>query len=289
MQSGILLIDKPTGITSAKLITKVKKQCGLRKAKIGHTGTLDPLATGLLPLLLGEATKFAQYLIKSDKTYTVTAQLGKRTNTADSDGEVTETAEVPTSWSQNLPHILPLFTGTIWQVPPAYSALKQNGVPLYRLARAGKPVNVGARQIQIHHIEILNVDEAKQQFQLRVSCGTGTYIRSLVEDIASELGTLGHVIQLRREKTGEFSLEDAFKVETLSASGNLRLLPVESLVTHFPILTCSAEHSVRLLCGQRVPFDTEAGYYRFYNDKNEFQGLIEASEGILHPRRLLAT
>ena len=307
--SGVLLLDKPTGFTSAQLITKVKRQLRLRKHKIGHTGTLDPLATGLLPLLLGEATKFAQYLLKSDKTYIVTGQLGQKTNTADSDGEVIEEAAIPHDWPLRLSDVIPLFKGKIKQVPPAFSALKQNGVPLHQLARAGKEINIAAREITIIEIEILKVDREQAQFQLKVSCGTGTYIRSLIEDIAQALGTVAHVIQLRREKTGPFTIDSALTLENVNASDTVPLLPVDSLIMHFPAVTLDPSCCQRLRYGQRVPVDNttisqtkpfhldiangqqslvEGGTYRFYDEQGALGGLIEIKCNVIHPLRLLS-
>jgi tRNA pseudouridine55 synthase len=200
--AGILIIDKPSGITSFDVIEKIRKITGIKK--IGHTGTLDPLATGVLPLCIGEATKLSDFLMSGDKTYEVRAKLGGRTNTLDSDGTITATGTVdPKSINKEaLLSTLPGFTGEISQIPPMYSAIKKDGTPLYELARKGQEVEREKRKITIHKIELMEF--ASPYIKLRVECSKGTYIRTLIDDIGEKIGTYAHVVELRRTRTSVF-------------------------------------------------------------------------------------
>ena len=188
--NGIILINKEKGCTSHDVVYKVKK---LTNSKVGHTGTLDPNATGVLPLLIGEATKISKYLINHDKEYEVVLELGKKTSTADVEGEVIEEKEVPTKSleEQYVKKILKTFIGKQEQTPPIYSAIKINGKKLYEYARKGQEVKLEPRQIEIYDIELLNINKTEEQISFRVRCSKGTYIRSLCEDIAERLGTVG--------------------------------------------------------------------------------------------------
>ena len=212
--NGIILINKEKGCTSHDVVYKVKK---LTKSKVGHTGTLDPNATGVLPLLIGEATKISKYLINHDKEYEVALELGKKTSTADVEGEVIEEKEVSAKSleEQYVKGILKTFIGKQEQTPPIYSAIKINGKKLYEYARKGQEVKLEPRQIEIYDIELLNINKTEKQIRFRVQCSKGTYIRSLCEDIAEKLGTVGFMKELKRTVVGDFKIENAITVEEL--------------------------------------------------------------------------
>ena len=212
--NGIILINKEKGCTSHDVVYKVKK---LTNSKVGHTGTLDPNATGVLPLLIGEATKISKYLINHDKEYEVVLELGKKTSTADVEGEIIEEKEIPTESleEQYVKEILKTFIGKQEQTPPIYSAIKVNGKKLYEYARKGQEVKLEPRQIEIYGIELLNINKTEKQINFRVQCSKGTYIRSLCEDIAEKLGTVGFMKELKRTVVGNFKIENAITVEEL--------------------------------------------------------------------------
>lgn len=212
--NGIILINKEKGCTSHDVVYKVKK---LTNSKVGHTGTLDPNATGVLPLLIGEATKISKYLINHDKEYEVVLELGKKTSTADVEGEVIKEKEVPAEIfeEQHVKEILKTFIGKQEQVPPIYSAIKVNGKKLYEYARKGQEVKLEPRKIEIYNIELLNINKDEKQISFRVKCSKGTYIRSLCEDIAEKLGTVGFMKELKRTVVGDFKIENAITVEEL--------------------------------------------------------------------------
>ena len=211
--SGIFILDKPAGMSSNHALQRVKRMFGARKA--GHTGALDPLATGLLPICLGEATKFSQFLLDSDKRYETIAQLGVRTDSSDADGKIVETNACAHITLANVEAQLPQFRGLISQVPSMFSALKYKGQPLYKLARAGKTVEVKPRQVTIHNLELLSFDNA--QVQMDISCTKGTYIRSIVEDLGLALGCGAHVAQLKRLQAGPFVANQMVTLEGLQA------------------------------------------------------------------------
>jgi tRNA pseudouridine55 synthase len=226
--TGLLLVDKPEGITSAGVIRLLKPRLG--RAKVGHLGTLDPFASGLLPLCLGEATKVARYLLLEEKSYTGTIQLGTATDTLDRTGAVTATALVSPVSSDRLQQVATEFRGQQTQVPPMYSALKRDGVPLYRLARRGIEVERAPREICVHSLDLRAAGDGRIDFAMR--CTKGTYVRVLATDIAEALGTVGHLTVLRRTAVGSFRVEDAHGVDALrDGEGPLPLLGVrESLM-----------------------------------------------------------
>ena len=219
--NGIILINKEKGCTSHDVVYKVKK---LTNSKVGHTGTLDPNATGVLPLLIGEATKISKYLINHDKEYEVVLELGKKTSTADVEGEVIEEKEVPAKslGEQYVKEIFKTFIGKQEQTPPIYSAIKINGKKLYEYARKGQEVKLEPRQIEIYDIELLNINKTEKQISFRVQCSKGTYIRSLCEDIAEKLGTVGLMKELKRTVVGDFKIENAITVEELKEKNLLK-------------------------------------------------------------------
>jgi len=230
---GVLLVDKPEGITSAEVVRRIKRKVG---GKVGHLGTLDPFATGLLPLCLGEATKIAQFLNAADKTYEGTIRLGFATDTADRTGEVREERPVPDFADAGLSAVAEKLCGDSMQTPPMYSAIKRDGVPLYKLAREGVEVERDARAISIHELSLRRVDESNIWF--RVACSKGTYVRVLAEDIGRELGTVAHLAELRRLTFGAFRLDQgAVDADAWDASRPAGLLSIREALADLPSVT----------------------------------------------------
>ena len=253
---GVLLLDKPIGFTSNDALQKARRL--FSAAKGGHTGTLDPLATGLLPLCFGEATKFSADLLDADKTYEAVLKLGVTTDSGDAEGKVTATARVNTEKAAIL-KLLPHFTGDIQQIPPMHSALKRNGRPLYELARQGIEVERKARAVTIYAIDLL--DFAGDSLTLRVACSKGTYIRVLAADIGAALGCGAHLTALRRTRVGDLDLDGAVtlaELEGLDETGRLaHLKPVDALLHTLPILTVEGDAAQRFSHGN--PVDLPAG------------------------------
>ncbi len=293
--NGILVIDKPQDVTSNGILQQVKRLFGAAKA--GHTGALDPLATGVLPLCFGEATKFSQMMLDSDKAYIATARLGVRTETGDSEGAVVEEKPVPAGLdAAALEPVLDRFRGAIQQVPSMYSALKHKGRPLYEYAREGIEIERPSRPVTIYELTLLDVRE--DELDIAVSCTKGTYIRSLVEDIGEALGCGAHVIALRRTMASGFTLADAVPVDRLEAmrerdeSLDGLLVAPDAALSMFPEQVLSGPALVSIINGQpvRIPDKLEEGFVRLYGDER-FVGLAEAfPEGEvtkLVPRRLV--
>lgn len=288
---GVFLLDKPQGMSSNDIMQKVKRVFQANKA--GHTGALDPLATGMLPICLGEATKFSQFLLDADKRYVVTAKLGERTDTSDAEGQVVETRPVNVETSQILT-ALEQFRGDILQVPTMFSALKHNGKPLYEYARAGITVERGARPITIFE---LNFIEYQAPFlTLEVHCSKGTYIRTLVDDLGEVLGCGAHVTVLRRTAVADYPTEKMMTWDALQAlaeQGDLdqHLLPIDTAVSKLPALKLNAEQSKGIGFGQRVKFANEAklrGQVRLFSDKNIFLGVALIDDNnVIRPQRLI--
>ena len=237
---GILLVDKPAGMTSNGVLQRVKRLYNAKKA--GHTGSLDPIATGMLPLCFGEATKFSQFLLDSDKSYDVVAKLGVRTRTADSEGEIIATRAVQAITQQRIADLLPQFTGEIDQIPPMFSALKVQGKPLYELARRGIEIPRQARRVTVFSLILNKLDLHTEEMALQVHCSKGTYVRTLVDDIGEILGCGAHVIALRRTFVSPYHTEMMYSLpaleniaQTAGHDGLLAcLLPVETSVNIFP-------------------------------------------------------
>ena len=288
---GVFLLDKPQGMSSNDIMQKVKRVFQANKA--GHTGALDPLATGMLPICLGEATKFSQFLLDADKRYVVTAKLGERTDTSDAEGQVVETRPVNVETSQILT-ALEQFRGDILQVPTMFSALKHNGKPLYEYARAGITVEREARPITIFE---LNFIEYQAPFlTLEVHCSKGTYIRTLVDDLGEVLGCGAHVTVLRRTAVADYPAEKMMTWDALQAlaeQGDLdqHLLPIDTAVSKLPALKLNAEQSKGIGFGQRVKFANEAklrGQVRLFSDKNIFLGVaLMDDNNVIRPQRLI--
>lgn len=292
---GLLLLNKPSGMSSNRALQSVRRLINARKA--GHTGSLDPAATGMLPLCFGEATKVCGYLLDADKTYRVTAKLGVATDTGDADGEQISSAEVPPLEADAWNDILQTFCGESTQIPPMYSALKQDGKRLYELARKGETVEREPRPIRIYDIEMLEFAGTRLVF--RVSCSKGTYIRVLVEDIARQAGTVAHTARLHRESVGDFdgaNMLDMSAVEALAEQGleplRSRLLPADVALTRLPEVSVSDEDAARFCGGQVVRALNEGpqGLARVYAAESRFLGVGElADDGQVAPRRVFLT
>lgn len=287
--SGVLLLDKPSGISSNGALQRAKHL--FKAAKAGHTGNLDPFATGLLPICFGEATKFSQFLLDADKTYQGLVRLGVTTSTGDPEGEVLSRQEVKVSRNQ-VESVLHGFVGPILQVPPMYSALKRDGKALYEYARQGIEVEREAREVTIHDIRIDRFEG--DALLMTVSCSKGTYIRTLAEDVGHQLGCGAHLETLRRLETGGFSLDGAFTLERLEAMDDAGrdavLLPVDCLLQTYPKVVLDGECAFCIQQGQsvwlpRMIFD---GTVRLYSESGDFLGIGEITdEGKVAPRRLI--
>ncbi len=293
--TGVLILDKPAGFTSFDAVAVCRRLCHERK--IGHTGTLDPMATGVLPLLLGKATRAASLLEDTDKEYEAGFRLGVSTDTEDSTGKVLETSGTPVS-RELLESLLPRFRGEIMQVPPMYSAVSKDGKRLYELARKGIEVERDARPVTIFKLELMEYHEETREGKLTVSCSKGTYIRTLIADLAKAAGSLGVMTALRRTKACGFTLADAITLDeakALSEAGTLeeKLRPVESLFTYLPAVTVSGAQATRFGNGgqldlKRIPAfrkqnPPDGEIVRVRGEKGEFLGLgqVQAEKGWL--------
>ena len=297
---GIILLDKRLGVSSNKALQEVRRLFNANKA--GHTGSLDPLATGLLPLCFGEATKVSALMLDDDKRYQVVAQLGVMTDTGDAEGQIIETKAVPELSLSDIHHCLDGFKGEIDQVPPMYSALKLNGKKLYELAREGQVVERKARRITIYDLVLLGFNgpnsEVPNQFKLDVSCSKGTYIRSLIEDIGHQLGCGASVTELRRIEAGQFSIDQAYTLEQLTAMSELEihlaLIDVDKPLEYLPLVMLSNQQATAINYGQSIDFDmsiiqepiTTQATVRMYHD-DAFLGLGEMGlDGRIAPKKL---
>jgi tRNA pseudouridine55 synthase len=287
---GILLLDKPQGLSSNSAVQRVRHALG--RIKAGHTGSLDPLATGVLPICLGEATKVAGYLLEGDKEYEFTARFGARTATGDLEGEVVETAAIPMDLADRLREVLPRFTGTLQQVPPMYSALKRDGQPLYRLARQGIEVPREPREIRILALQMLGCDGAQATFRVRSS--KGTYVRTLAEDMARAVGTCAHLGYLRRTAVAPFEGLPLHSLEDIQANPRgIILLAPDAALPHLAAVRLDEASATRLRMGQSVslpagePGLIQAGLARVHGPDSTFLGIGEILPGaVLKPIRL---
>ena len=281
MPSGILIIDKPAGWTSMDVCAKLRGILGERR--IGHGGTLDPMATGVLPVFVGSATKAVEFAEKGDKEYLAGLRLGVETNTQDITGQVLSTRPV-TAGQAELEGALPAFTGPIMQVPPMYSAIKRNGQKLYELARAGKEVHRDPRPVTIHALELLGRTE-EGDYLLRVRCSKGTYVRTLCHDIGAALGCGGCMSSLRRTMAAGFTLEQAVTLEQVQAQGEALLLPVDCFFGGYPAYTLPSPRQEQL-CRNGNPVAARglaAGTYRVYGRDGAFLALSRWTDGRLVP------
>ena len=286
--NGIIVINKPKNYTSHDVVAKVKKLLNIKK--VGHTGTLDPNATGVLPLLLNSGTKLSKYLIEHDKEYEVTLKLGIRTDTLDGEGKVLEKKEVDRKMLENtkqIEKVLNSFTGKQTQVPPMYSAIKVKGKKLYEYARRGENVEVQPRQIEIYNIELQKVDIKKQKIEFKVQCSKGTYIRTLCEDIAIKLGTIGYMKELNRTKVGKFGLEEAITIEKLEEYienkkyEDLNIITMEELLKEKEKIVLNEKNLEMFLNGVKIKIENKTGIYRIYNENKQFIG-----KGIVQENKL---
>jgi len=290
---GIVLLDKPTNITSNKLLQKVKFIFNAKKA--GHTGSLDPIATGALPICFGEATKVSKYLIESSKTYHVVAKLGEKTNTGDSDGIITEKKAFTQTNKERCELILKSFIGETEQMPPMFSAIKVDGVRLYKLARKGLIIPRNKRIINIHNIYLKNL--FFDSMELVIHCGKGTYIRSLIEDIAAKLETFAHVKKLRRTSIDVIKDYELITLESLESEHNYNrliekfLLPIDVAIESLPKLSITLIESIKFRQGQKIKFalngDFKSGKVSVYDLNDGLIGLgVIDNDGIIQPTRV---
>ena len=291
---GVFLLDKPQGMSSNDIMQKVKRIFQANKA--GHTGALDPLATGMLPICLGEATKFSQFLLDADKRYLVTAKLGERTDTSDAEGQIVETRDVKVKTPEILT-ALEQFRGDILQVPTMFSALKYNGKPLYEYARQGITVEREARPITIFELNFIEYNAP--YLTLEVHCSKGTYIRTLVDDLGETLGCGAHVTMLRRTAVADYPTEKMLDWNALQALAEPQdlslldalLLPMDTAVAKLPALTLNESQAQGIGFGQRVKFDNPArlqGQVRLFSHENRFLGVAVIDENnVIRPQRLV--
>ncbi len=296
--SGILVLDKPRGLSSNAALQRVKRLLDAQKA--GHTGSLDPMATGVLPLCFGEATKVSQYLLDADKGYSSTFILGVATDTGDAEGEIKSRADASNVSEADVLAAMATLTGDIEQIPPMYSALKHQGKPLYALARQGVEIKRTARKISILQFDLLKfIPGQYAEIEVDVRCSKGTYIRVLAEDLGAQLGLPCHVSRLRRTISGPFALSEAVSIEQLEAahSGESQgldqfLVPIESALAQFPPIFLSESASFYLQQGQPVlvPNGPRSGMVRIADQTGAFLGIGEMlDDGRVAPRRLIAT
>ncbi len=296
--NGILLLDKPLGASSNKVLQDAR--CLYQAAKAGHTGSLDPLASGMLPICFGEATKVSAFLLDADKSYITTAQLGAMSDTGDAEGRLFDQKIVPEFSDAGIEAVLEQFRGAIQQIPPMYSALKKEGQPLYKLARKGVEVERQPRSVTIHELTLK--DRTADTLSLEVRCSKGTYIRTLVEDIGKALSCGAYVTMLRRTEVSPFNdlpmytldtLRDSFEQGGLDALDEY-LLPLDRALPHLPVLTVNNDDLIRLRQGQKlspgsfVNEELRQGLVRVYEASGMFAGLCEVTEQAVKPKRLIA-
>lgn len=269
---GIILIDKQKEYTSHDVVAIVKR---LSKAKVGHTGTLDPIATGVLPLLIGNATKISKYLINHDKTYIAELKLGIKTDTADSEGKIVEERKVPEFTEEQVKSVLNSIIGRQKQVPPMYSAIKVNGRKLYEYARKGQSVEIASRMIEIYNAKLIEFDKSNNIVKFELKCSKGTYVRTVCEEIAEKLGTVGFMKELRRIQVGEFNIEKAVTIDELRKNEELlfkNLISIEEVFKNKEKITLNDKQLGLFLNGVMLTEEKDDGIYLIYN-KEKFIGL----------------
>ena len=271
---GIIIINKEKDWTSNDIVQKLK---GIFKKKVGHTGTLDPQATGVLPILVGKGTSLSKYLINHDKEYIATIKLGKKTSTGDGEGEVIEEKPINEKYLEEdyIKKILEKFKGKQSQIPPMYSAIKVNGKKLYEYARKGKQIELKPREIEIYNIELIEISKDTKEIVYKVWCSKGTYIRSLCEDISKKLETVGFMKELNRTRVGEFEINQAIKisdVENVKDLSNLKFISIEEFFKNKKSINLNEEKLIKFLNGVKVFVGLEDGIYKVYNNK-EFVGI----------------
>ena len=282
---GILIINKTKGYTSHDIVYKIRK---IVNEKVGHTGTLDPLATGVLPLLIGKGTLCSKYLINHDKKYQVELKLGKKTTTADSEGELVEEKDVLPEMLQEdkIEQVLETFLGQQEQIPPIYSAIKVNGKKLYEYARKNQEVDIKPRIIEIYELKLIELNKKEKTIKFEVSCSKGTYIRTLCEDIAKKLNTVGYMYNLNRIKVGDFDILNAINIDEIQKSDNPKeiienkLITIEKLFDLKESIDLNDKKLTLFLNGVQLTQKNEDGIYRIYN-KNKFIGIGTIKNNLL--------
>lgn len=275
---GIIIINKPQGFTSQDVVSKTKKILNVKKA--GHTGTLDPLATGVLPVLLGNYTKLSKYLIEHDKTYVARIKLGEKRVTGDQEGDIIETKTVNAEMllDENIQKVLKSFLGKQKQTPPIYSAIKVDGKKLYEYARQGIDVKIEPREIEVYKLDLLNIYPETKEIEVSVSCSKGTYIRVLCEDIAAKLGTVGYMSFLNRIVVDKFKIENAIDFDTLEKNKDNEaffknnIITMEEVFNKFPKLILNSRKLELFLNGVMLTFKNEDGIYNIYDENNTYIG-----------------
>ena len=274
--NGIIVINKPKDYTSHDVVAKVKKILSVKK--VGHTGTLDPNATGVLPLLLNQGTKLSKYLIEHDKEYEVTLKLGIKTDTLDGEGTIIEERKVIWEEYEEIESVLKSFIGKQEQVPPMYSAIKVNGKKLYEYARNGKTVEITPRMIEIYNIELQEINKDENEIMFKISCSKGTYIRSLCNDIAIRLGTIGYMKELNRTKVGRFEIENSITIQELQEQQEIigeKVITMEELFKEFPTINLKKEHLEKFLNGVKINVKLVDGIYNVYEDRYIGLGIVK--------------
>lgn len=267
---GLLIVNKPKGYTSHDVVNVVRKQLNIKK--VGHTGTLDPNATGVLPILIGKATKISKYLIEHNKTYIATIKLGEKTDTGDSEGQVVETKKIPEGLKkEDINKVLQSFLGKQKQLPPMYSAIKVNGKKLYEYAREGKELEIKPRDIEIYKIELLEYKNSKIKFE--VECSKGTYIRTLCEDIAEKIETVGYMEELQRTKVNNFQIENSILLDNITIeNAEQNIIKIEEVFKDKNTIELDSKKLELFLNGVKLTYNLPQEIYRIYNN-NQFIGI----------------
>ncbi len=283
---GIIVVNKPKGCTSHDIVYKVKK---LFDEKVGHTGTLDPMAEGVLPILVGKGTLLSKYLINHDKKYIVKLQLGIKTDTADSEGKVIEEKDVNVDFlnEENIIKILKSFIGKQEQIPPIYSAIKVNGKKLYEYARKGQDVELKPREIEIYDINLINFSIGEKQIEFEVFCGKGTYIRSLCEDISNKFETIGYMKELKRIQVGYFNIKDSITIQDLQHNFNNKnyvnniVITIEKLFEKSNVIKLDSRKLELFLNGVKLTQNSDNGIYKIYDKQEKFIGIGVVENNLL--------
>ena len=276
---GIIVINKSKNCTSHDIVRKAKR---ILNEKVGHTGTLDPNATGVLPLLVGKGTQISKYIINHDKTYEAVLQLGEKRDTADAEGKILETKEVPKEnlHTENVEKVLKSLIGMQEQVPPIYSAIKVNGKKLYEYARKGENVEIQPRLIEIYDIELIKIDLQSKTIEFRVHCSKGTYFRTLCENIAERRHTVGYMKELNRTQVGEFKIEDSITIEELEKSIYNKFITIEKYFDLSKNINLNEKKLQLFLNGVQLTYNLENGIYKIYSDEN-FIGIGTVKNNLL--------
>ena len=285
MLEGLLIVDKPGGMTSHDVVNRIRRVAGTRR--VGHAGTLDPLATGVLFVCIGRATRLVEYLVGQSKTYLTTVRLGQRTNTYDADGEIVEERPFTHITAPLINQALESFRGTIQQKPPIYSAIKKDGQPLYKLARRGEDVDVPLREVTIYELSLLPLN--LPEVELQIICSSGTYVRSLAHDLGKVLGCGGHVAILRRTAVGDFTIDQAVSLDDVTTD-NVRdfLLPMATAVAHLPRLDLSADETLAVENGRFIPRQphNQVDLVQLYAPDGRFVGIAKAQGKVWRPHKI---